>query len=141
MKLRLLSIAILAAFILSLSGCFLPGIGSSKEVSIDISYDGKQLEVPAGERVKISLFTLPPTAGWKLVSIGDQNVVRYESYGPAAAKDKSGEIHCACGTPEEEVWTFIALKRGTTDIHMEYGQLGEGSSKPMATFDLSLVVE
>lgn len=144
MKLKFLFPAILvtlAALVLGLSGCSLPMPGSPKAVSIDLSYDGKQLTVSAGEVVNIALYTRPPDTGWKLISISNDNVIRYESNALATTNDNAGEVPCTCGTPGDEIWVFKALKPGTADIHMEYGLLAESSYQPAATFDLSVVVE
>jgi len=45
------------------------------------------------------------------------------------------------GAPGKEVWTFKALKKGTTKIAMEYSQPWEGGEKGGWTFNLTVVVK
>jgi len=44
------------------------------------------------------------------------------------------------GAGGEEVWTFKALKAGTSKISMEYSQSWEGGMKAAETFALTVVV-
>jgi inhibitor of cysteine peptidase len=44
------------------------------------------------------------------------------------------------GAPGNEVWTFKALKKGTSTVTMEYSRLWEGGEKGVWTFNLTVVV-
>ncbi|MFC1983316.1 protease inhibitor I42 family protein, partial [Chloroflexota bacterium] len=45
------------------------------------------------------------------------------------------------GTPGQEVWTFKALKKGTTTVFMEYSRPWEGGEKGEWTFNLTVTVK
>jgi len=45
------------------------------------------------------------------------------------------------GAPGKEVWTFKALKKGTSTISMEYSRPWEGGEKGEWTFSLTVVVK
>jgi len=47
----------------------------------------------------------------------------------------------APGTPGKEVWTFKTLKKGTTEVSMEYSRPWEGGEKAEWTFDLVVTVK
>ena len=47
----------------------------------------------------------------------------------------------APGAAGKEVWTFKALKKGTTEVFLEYGQPWEGGKKAEWTFKLIVVVK
>jgi len=45
------------------------------------------------------------------------------------------------GAGGKEVWTFIALKAGTTTLSMEYSQPWEGGQKGANSFNVTIVVK
>jgi inhibitor of cysteine peptidase len=45
------------------------------------------------------------------------------------------------GAPGKEIWTFKALKKGTSTISMEYSQPWPNGTKAAETFDLTVVVK
>jgi predicted secreted protein len=105
----------LATFIFSLCAC---SHSTGNEVSIDLSYNGKQIELAAGDSLRITVFTKPPSYVWKLVSVIEENILIYESHELIPREEQQNETVCLCGRPEQEVWTFKALKSGIT-IHLK----------------------
>ena len=47
----------------------------------------------------------------------------------------------AAGAAGKEVWTFKTLKKGATEVFLEYSQPGEDGRKAEWTFKLSVVVK
>jgi len=45
------------------------------------------------------------------------------------------------GAPGEEVWTFKALKKGTSTIALEYSRPWEGGEKGEWTLNLTVIVK
>ena len=45
------------------------------------------------------------------------------------------------GAAGKEVWTFEAIKKGTTKVRMEYSQPWEGGLKAEWTYTLTVTVE
>ncbi|GAH52060.1 unnamed protein product, partial [marine sediment metagenome] len=73
-----------------------------------------------------------PTTGYQWceeAEISDESVIKQVSHkfvGPETT---------APGTPGEEVWTFKALKAGTTTISMEYSRPWVGSKTPDSSLE------
>ena len=77
------------------------------------------MNAAVGEELTVTLGSNPTTgAQWSEdAEISDETIVRQTSHifiGPGIEKPS--------GTPGEEVWTFEALKKGTTTISMEYSR-------------------
>jgi len=77
------------------------------------------MNAAVGEELTVTLGSNPTTgAQWSEdAEISDESVVRQTSHifiGPGIEKPP--------GTPGEEVWTFEALKKGTTTIFLEYSR-------------------
>jgi len=58
-----------------------------------------------------------------------------------AAKDKTDDQLQHVGAGGEEVWTFKALKPGTSSLSMEYSQPWDGGTKAGQTFVLNVVAK
>ena len=92
------------------------------------------MNATVGEELTVTLGSNPTTgAQWSEdAEISDESVVRQTSHifiGPGIEKPP--------GTPGEEVWTFEAVKKGTTTIFMEYGRLWEGGEKAKWTVTIT----
>jgi len=84
------------------------------------------MNAAVGEDLTVTLGSNPTTGfRWsEFAEISDESVIKQVSHkfvGPGIDKPP--------GTPGEEVWTFKALKKGTTTIFMEYGRPWEGGEK------------
>jgi len=102
----------------------------------------KEIEVPAGSSFTVTLWS-NQTTGFKWseeAQINDQTVLRQTGH-EYLAYETTGDEPPAPGTPGNEVWTFNALKKGTTDISMEYSQPWEGGEKEAFGFFLTVVVK
>jgi len=107
-----------------------------KQVSADVSSSGKQIEIAAGGSFTITLDSNATTGySWELKGISDTAVLekadnKYEA--PASG---------LMGAGGKEVWTFEAMKAGTSTLTMEYSQPWAGGQKSANTFSLTVVVK
>jgi len=114
----------------------------SIEVSCDefmnVNHISKEVEINAGDSFKVTLCSNPTTGfEWsESAQIGDQTFVKQVNHRFAAPKNKQ-----LAGAAGQEIWTFRALKEGTTTISMEYSQPWEGGTKVEWTFELTVVVK
>ena len=123
--------------IVAISLCLVACSVAPSLVSVDASYSGRQVEVAVGGSVIVNLESNASTGfQWVLVNIGDETVLRKTSNTYVAPED-TGMV----GVPGEEIWTFTALKKGTSTIAMEYSQPWAGGTKAAETFDLIVVVK
>ena len=138
MKTKLIMLAsIIAVMSLCLFGCSSGGSAVPSEVSVDESYDGKQVEIAADGTLTVTLESNQTTGfQWELTSISDQNVLEKQSNTYEAPED-TGMV----GAPGKEVWTFKALKKGTSTISMEYSRPWDDGEKGAETFTLNVVVK
>ncbi len=129
--------SIIAVISLCLFGCYSGGSVSPGEVSVDESYNGKTVEIAVGGTLTVTLESNPTTGfQWELASISDQAVLEKQSNTFETPED-TGMV----GSPGKEVWTFRALKKGTSTISMEYGRPWEGGEKGVETFTLNVVIK
>jgi inhibitor of cysteine peptidase len=79
--------------------------------------------------------------GWpESAQISDLTIVQQTDH-KYVAPQTEGSATPATGTPGQEVWTFKALKKGTSTIYVEYSRPWEGGEKGEWTFRLTLVVK
>jgi len=132
MKSKWLFIGVIAAAMLVTTACSkLPG-----DVSVDESSSGKQVELFVGGTLTVTLDSNATTGySWELTGISDTGVLektdnKYEA-------PTSGLM----GAGGKEVWTFKALKAGTTTLNMNYSQPWVGGQKGANSFSLTIVVK
>ena len=120
-----------------LSGLLACSPGAPEELSVDITSSGKDVALTAGGILTITLDSNPATGySWtENANISDRTVARQtdHKYQPPATS--------ALGAGGKEIWTFKALKSGTSTISMEYRRSFETGVAPVKTFTLSLVVK
>ena len=133
-------IGVVAMVSLGLFGCSPAGpAGPSapSAVSVDESSSGKQVEIAAGGTLTVTLESNQTTGfQWELKSVGDTSVLQSQG-GTYEAPGDTGAV----GAGGEEVWTFKALKPGTSSLSMEYSQPWDGGTKAGQTFGLTVVVK
>jgi len=113
--------------------------GSPKEVPVDTSYSGKTVEVSVDDSVIITLDSNPTTGfSWALKEISDGSVLQEAGHEYNAPQPTEPPLLGAGG---KEVWTFKALKKGTSNISMEYRRPWEQGVQPAETFSLTVVVK
>jgi inhibitor of cysteine peptidase len=141
MKSKIILTCAVVALALSLFAC-------SSEVAVSASYDGKEVKVPVDGSLIVTLES-NPTTGFKwqyeeevkdtlhiLTGIPDETVLAL-----VGQKFVAPEAGAPPGTGGEEVWTFRAMGKGTTELSMEYSQPWEGGMKAARTFNLTIVVK
>jgi predicted secreted protein len=107
-----------------------------KQVSADASSSGKQIKIAVDGSITVTLDSNATTGySWELKGISDTAVLektdnKYEA-------PTSGLM----GAGGKEVWTFNALKAGTTTLSMEYSQPWEGGQKGANSFNVTVVVK
>lgn len=141
MKSKIILTCAVVALALSLFAC-------SSEVAVSASSDGKEVKVPVDGSLIVTLES-NPTTGFKwqyegevkdtlhiLTGIPDETVLAL-----VGQKFVAPEAGAPPGTGGEEVWTFKAVGKGTTELSLEYSQPWEGGMKAAKTFALTVVVK
>jgi inhibitor of cysteine peptidase len=140
MKIKLILIAITCILALSPLACGQAG----KEVAIQYTYDdftqvknqSRSIDAHIGDVIKI---TLPSNATsgfrWALANISDNTVLSQEGDSEYVLPEST-----ALGAGGQEIWSFKALKRGTTTVSLAYSQAWEGGTKGAWTFTASVTV-
>jgi len=141
MKPKIVLVCIVAAISLCLFACS----PAPEQVSLEVSCDDfgqeqnitRQVEVTAGGSLMVTLCSNATTGyQWSETAvIGDNTVVQQTSH-----KFESPESDLV-GAPGQEVWTFNALKKGTSTISMVYSQPWEGGEEASWTFDATVNVK
>ena len=115
-----------------------PG-GGADEVNVDESYNGGEVKVAAGGKVIVTLESNPSTGfSWMLSEITSEGVL--EEAGNEFQSDNTDNPPLV-GAGGHEIWTFKALKKGTSTISMEYSRPWDGGEKGVETFELTVIVE
>ncbi|HEX7364447.1 MAG TPA: protease inhibitor I42 family protein [Dehalococcoidia bacterium] len=141
MKLRAMLTLIILIPILWLVACA-PSTGNSVTVSCDDFGTQKnitrQLTVSSGSSFTVTLCSNATTGfSWlESAQISDTTVIEQTNH-TRIAPENTGLV----GAPGTEVWTFKALKKGTSNIDLQYSQPWEGGQKGAWTFNLSVTVK
>ena len=141
---------ILTCAMVAISLCLFACSPAAKQVSVEASCDdfiklpseerviSKEVEVAVGDSLIVTLCSNPTTGfQWpKSAQISDQTVLEQvdHEFIPPEAKDVEG----AAG---KEIWTFKALKKGTSTISIDYSRPWEGGEKAAWKFALTVVVK
>ncbi len=138
---------ILACAVITISLCLLACLPTSKRVSVDVSYGdfmkqqhiSKEVEVAVDGSLTIALYSCPSEGRqWSEAQISDQTVLQQIDH-KLVMPEKLATL--PPGTPGQEVWTFEALKKGTSTISMVYTHPWDGEEEPMLTFALTVTVK
>ena len=119
---------------------------TSEQETIKVSYDDfmkhknirQEIEVKAGDSFKVILSS-NPTTGFQWSETANISVpgileqVSHELVPPA----QTGAV----GAPGQEIWTFKALKAGTSTISLEYSRPWQGGEKREWTFEMTVLVK
>jgi len=141
MKLRIISVLILLTLSLCLVACA-PSTGTSMEIACDDfgtqPHMSKQINVTADDTFTVTLCSNATTGfEWsESAQISDQTVVQQTGHEFVSPENKG-----LVGAPGEEVWTFKALKKGTSTIALEYSRPWEGGEKGEWTLNLTVIVK
>ena len=139
MKAKLMIVSAVVVVLLSLVACS----SAAEQVSVDIDdfmeqkHISKEVEIAVDGSLTVTLGSNQTTGfKWELAEITDESVLEYvdDEYVPP---EDTGVV----GAGGKEVWTFKALKKGLTEVSMEYSRPWEGGEKAEWTFDLTVVVK
>jgi len=145
-ELKMKSKLILVSIMVAISLCLLACLPTSKQVSVAVSCDdfmrvkhiSQEAEVAVDGSLTVTLCSNPST-GFQWVEsaqISDQTVLQQTDH-RLVIPEAEGVVGAA-GT---QVWTFQALKKGTSTISMEYSRAWEGGEKGEWTFNLTVTVK
>ena len=153
MKSKLITAGLMVIMALSLLACSPeaaeePVSPAPNKVSVAVTCDdfmnqkhiSKQFEIQTGGSLTVTLCSNPTTGfQWsESAQISDQNVIKqvdHKFVGPESEPPPPPR------TPGQEIWTFKALKEGTSTISMEYSRPWEGGEKAEWTFVLTVMVK
>ena len=122
----------LSIFLLALN------LTSCKSVSLDKSYDGKEVNVSPGTTLTVTLESNGTTGfEWELTGISDNTVLEKVSDSYQSGFSLPGQV----GVGGKEVWKFKALKKGHSTIDMQYSQPWNKGTKGAEKFSLTVVVD
>ena len=144
MKTKLILTCAVVVISLSLLACAAPSGQASVDVSCDDFYQhehlSQQIEVQAGDSFTVTLCSNPTTGFlWsEMAQISDQTVLQETEHKFVSPES---EPPPPPGTPGQDVWTFQALKKGTSTVAMEYSRPWEGGEKGEWTFVLTVTVK
>ncbi len=137
---------ILVCAVVAISLCLFACLPTSKQASVEVSCDdfmklqhiSQEVEVAVDGSLTVTLCS-NPTTGFQWVEsaqISDQTVLQQTSH-----KFVPPEETGVAGAAGKEIWTFKALKKGTSTISMEYSRPWEGGEKGEWTFVLTVTVK
>jgi inhibitor of cysteine peptidase len=141
MKLKLITVFALLTLSLWLAACAPGTSATSVEVSCDDfgkqPHMSKQINVAAGNTFTVTLCSNATTGfEWsESAQISDTTIVQQTGHEFVSPETS------LVGAPGNEVWTFKALKEGTSTITLEYSRPWEGGEKGEWTFNLTVVVK
>ena len=136
--------------LVAISLCLFACVPSPKQVSVNVSWDdfkkeqhvSQEVEVPVDESLVIALYSCPSEGRqWSEAQISDQTVLRQVDHKYEPPPKPIGCMLPVPGAPGQEVWTFEALKKGTSTISMVYTHPWDGEKEPMLTFALTATVK
>ena len=142
MKAKLILICAVGVLSLFLFACAPAARQASVEVSCDDfsqqNHITKQVEVGAGGTLTVTLCSNQTTGFmWsETAQISDQSVLQQTDHRFVPA-----EAEGVVGAAGKEVWTFNALKKGTSTVSVEYSRPWEGGEKGEWTFNLTVTVK
>ncbi|MDY6966481.1 MAG: protease inhibitor I42 family protein [Halobacteriota archaeon] len=131
------TILVLVIVLVGTSGCLSSDL--EETVYVDASSAGKEVELSLGDTLVITLNSNPTTGfRWNLTEMSDGSVLRLSGneFEPPEASDPP-----LVGAGGREVWTFNAIKAGSSIISMEYSRPWEEETEPAETFNLTIVVK
>jgi inhibitor of cysteine peptidase len=140
-KKRISIICALAALATLLFGC----VASPQQASIEVSCDDfasqnyilGELSVKAGGSFTVTLCSNPTTGfQWESAVISDQSVLTETGHQSVSPEDEN-----LVGAAGKEVWTFQALKKGTSTISIQYSRPWEGGEKGVWSFTAVVTVK
>ena len=144
MKVKLILMFTAITVLVFLVACATPGQKAWVEVSCNEFYDNPHintmLEVQVGETFEVKLCSNPTTGfQWlEKAQISDTAVLRQEDHKFIGPESEPPPLP---GTPGQEIWTFETLKRGSSEVYLEYSQPWDGGEKGEWTCTVNVVIK
>jgi len=139
MKLRIFLIFTILTAVLLLSSCIVTSHDYSVEISCDefgeSNHHSGEFEIEVGDKIRVELCSNPTTGFEWDYEITTEDILKEEDHD---FEEPKGDVTGAAGI---EVWTFEAIEKGTTEVHMEYSQPWDGDLKTEWTYTLTVTVE
>ena len=139
---------ILVCAVVAISLCLLACLPTSKQASVEVSCDdfmkqqhiSQEAEVAVDGSLTVTLCSNPTTGfQWsESAQISDQTVLEQVDHKFVPPPERPEPVEGEAG---KEVWTFKALKKGTTEVSLEYSRPWEGGEKATWTFVLTVTVK
>ena len=142
MKFKLAAIGILLIIVLGMTAC------SSGNINVQFTCDDftnqqhitHYVNASEGDTIEITLCANPTTGfEWGEVRISDESALELigrEFHAPGSPDDPP-----APGTPGMEELTLKALKKGESQVYMEYSQPWDGGEKAVWTYEMTVTVK
>ncbi len=140
MKLKVLSLTMIIALILSLPSCII----TSKETHVELTCDNfkdnptnyrNDFTIGVGDKVFVKLCSNPSTGfKWSYEMTGDTSV-KEEDY------DYQEPESNLAGAAGKETFTFEGVEKGKAEIIMEYSQPWDGGIKKEWIYRMTITVE
>ena len=136
MKAKIVLICAVALSVTLLFGC----VAAPGQASVNLTCDDftsqnhitRELSAKAGNSFTVTLCSNPTTGfQWESALISDQSVLTETSHQYISPESDPPPPP---GTPGQDVWTFQALKKGTSTISIVYSRPWEGGEKGVWTF-------
>ena len=91
--------------------------------------------IEVGDRLLVELCSNPTTGFEWDYEMTIENILREEDYD---FEEPDEDVVGAAGI---EIWSFLAVEKGTTEVLMEYSQPWEGGLKAEWTYNIAVTVE
>lgn len=119
---------------LILSALIFTGCGPAKEVEVDASANGSQIDLHKGQTLVITLASNPTTGyQWEVIEL-DESILR--QMGEAEFQSESD----LPGSGGVEIFRFQAVSAGQAALELVYHRPWEEDEEPLETFSLQVVV-
>jgi len=123
---------------LILSALIFTGCGPAKEVKLDASANGRQVELQKGQTLVITLESNPTTGfRWEVLEL-EEDIL--QQMGDPEFKVSDPREPPPPGAGGWETWRFEATNAGQTALKLVYRRPWEEGEEPLETFSLQVVV-
>jgi len=123
---------------LILSALIFTGCGPAKEVKLDASANGRQVELQKGQTLVITLESNPSTGfRWEVLEL-EEDIL--QQMGDPEFKVSDPREPPPPGAGGWETWRFEATNAGQTTLQLVYRRPWEEGVEPLETFSLQAVV-
>ncbi len=147
MKAKLVLTVMAVAALLATGACSLArGASVPQQANVEVTTEeflnmkhvAREVTIAHGGVLTVTLGSNPTTGfRWtEIAQIGDPTILQ-QADNEFLIPDEQGVV----GAAGKQVWTFKALKTGTTTVSMEYSRPWQGGEKGEWTFDLTVVVK